>query len=280
MNFKLKVLLAATALAVAGQASAAIDLPASANGELFVDVTDSIAGISFTGDLGAPTTVLNSAYIPTDPRAKDFTVAATSAPGTTYVWDLTGFGAWGTFKTSASAANAVFDVVGGFRTSTSTAGGQALLTTSVNPITSSGAGSFSNGGVTTVLTKLGTMFLDGATGVNAMPGMAVANGSTTAVAADAYAYTGTSKGDYLFATSIKSTDSVANSLSFYQLVTSSSSSLGKSVATAYAGSWSLDYAGNKLSYSVAAPVPEADTWAMMLAGLMVVGGITRRRMSA
>ena len=177
-----------------------IALPDSPNGELFVDVTDSVAGISFTGDLGAPTSVLNSTYNPTDPTYADFTVAATSAAGTTYVWDLTAFAAWSTFKATASEANAVFDVVGGFRTSTSTAGGQGLLTTSLNPITSSGAGSFSNGGVTTVLTKLETFFLGTTTGVNIQPGMAIDNGSVTAVAADGYAYTGTSKGNNLFAT--------------------------------------------------------------------------------
>jgi hypothetical protein len=279
MKFKLKVLLAAMALAAAGQASATIALPDSTNGELFFDVTDAVAGISFTGDLGAPTSVSNSAYNPTDPTYSDFTVAATSNPGATYVWDLTSFGTtWNTFKTAAgTGTNAVFDVLGGFRTSTSTAGGQGLLTTSAAAITS-----FSNGGVTTALTKLDTTFLSGATGVNSLAGMTGANGSITAVAADGFAYTGTSKGDNLFGTSLVTVGAVGagNALNFYQLVTSSTSSLGQSTKTAFAGSWTLDYAANTLTYAVAPAVPEADTWAMMLAGLMVVGGITRRRMSA
>lgn len=42
--------------------------------------------------------------------------------------------------------------------------------------------------------------------------------------------------------------------------------------------WTLDAGGN-LSYNVAA-VPEADTWAMFAAGLLVVGAIARRRMAA
>jgi hypothetical protein len=282
MKFKLKVLMAAMALAVAGQASATIDSPAAANGELYLNLFDSVAGISFTADLAAPITVVNSAYTPTDPHFNDFTVANTSAAGTTYVWDLTSFSAWNTYKASASAANSVFDVNAGNRTSSAyTAGNFGFMTTSNTAITT--INNVTNSGLLSMGTKSQDNFLgglNGILGVNTMPGLAAANGgSTTALATDGLAYVGTQKGASLFNSAITSMDSVANSQSFYQLTDVTGTALSKANVVKYAGSWSLNYAANTLTYSVAA-VPEADTWAMMLAGLMIVGGITRRRMSA
>ena len=48
--------------------------------------------------------------------------------------------------------------------------------------------------------------------------------------------------------------------------------------TSEIGLWTLQ--GNTLTYSVAAAVPEAETYAMMLAGLGLVGFMVRRRRNA
>lgn len=47
MKFKLKALTAAVALGIAGQASAALDLPSTGNGELFLTVWDTVTGESY-----------------------------------------------------------------------------------------------------------------------------------------------------------------------------------------------------------------------------------------
>jgi hypothetical protein len=45
---------------------------------------------------------------------------------------------------------------------------------------------------------------------------------------------------------------------------------------AYATTLGLEGAGN-VSYSLTAPIPEADTYAMLIAGLGVIGAVSRRR---
>jgi hypothetical protein len=65
-------------------------------------------------------------------------------------------------------------------------------------------------------------------------------------------------------------------LSFYFLTNSSSTAAQQATVEKYAGVWSFDVATAQLSY-VTAPVPEAETYAMLLAGLGLMGAIVRRR---
>ena len=68
--------------------------------------------------------------------------------------------------------------------------------------------------------------------------------------------------------------------SFYEVANSSSSGAAQATVTAYAGTWSFNTATGDLVYSSAvAAVPEADSYAMLLAGLGMMGAIVRRRNS-
>jgi uncharacterized protein involved in outer membrane biogenesis len=76
--------------------------------------------------------------------------------------------------------------------------------------------------------------------------------------------------------SFTSTGVASGDLNFYFLSNSSSSGSGQAAVTKYAGVWSFDAATAQLSYATA-PVPEAETYAMMLAGLGLVGFMVSRR---
>lgn len=69
---------------------------------------------------------------------------------------------------------------------------------------------------------------------------------------------------------------VGTALSFYQLTRSSASAFAPVAVTEFAGAWLLSTDGS-LTYAV--PVPEPETWALMIAGLALVGTAVRRRRS-
>lgn len=79
------------------------------------------------------------------------------------------------------------------------------------------------------------------------------------------------------ATSFTSPGSVANPLNFYLLTNTSATAASQASVTPYAGQWQFNAGNAQLSYIAAAPVPEAETWAMLLAGLGVMGTVVRRR---
>jgi hypothetical protein len=92
-----------------------------------------------------------------------------------------------------------------------------------------------------------------------------------------------SMGDNWFSnTSFTSTGAVSptaingGKLNFYFLTNTSTNTASQAAVTKYAGQWSFDVASAQLSY-VTAPVPEAETYAMLLAGLGLMGAIVRRR---
>jgi hypothetical protein len=66
-------------------------------------------------------------------------------------------------------------------------------------------------------------------------------------------------------------------LSFYSLTNTSSTAANQAAVTKYAGVWKFDVATAQLSYTTAVAVPEAETYAMMLAGLGLVGFMVSRR---
>jgi hypothetical protein len=264
MNFKLNTLVAAALLVAAGSANAAIDGGQTTNGtgSLFLVVTDTTAGYSFVGDLG----VGMDSFL--------------GASNTSASWNLGSFSAWTPFVSAiggnlANAKYAVysFDNVG----ATTTVEAKRLLTTVAagDDVTSYTTTNSKLGGA--VGSTIGTTWLVNGVQVDANNLMndhdTVANGSSYTNKAAAYAQA--KIGDSLQAnTQFVTTVAAADSADFWLLGNSSSATLAQANLYKQAGTFSLS--GTALNYSVAA-VPEADTYALMLAGLGLVGFMARRR---
>lgn len=265
MNFKLNTLVAAALLVAAGSANAAIDNGQTTNGtgELFLVVTDTTAGYSFVGDLGV---------------GMDSFLGAANASNS---WTLGNFSAWSAFTTAiggnlnnAKYAVYSFDNVG----ATTTVDAKRLLTTAavgddlaVNYTTANSKLGLAVGTANATTWLVAGVQADSKNSMNDHD--TVANGSSYSNNVAAYAQA--KIGDKLAASMpFFTTVAAADSADFWLLGNSSSATLAQADLYQQAGQFSLS--GTALSYTVAA-VPEADTYALMLAGLGLVGFMARRR---
>ncbi len=277
MNFKLNTLVAAILLIAAGSANAAINngqatgnLAGTAGngvdgaGELFLVVTDTTARYSFVGDLGVG---MNSFL---------------GASNTSNSWSLAGFSSWTPFVSAiggslnnATYAVYAFDNIGG----TSTANNKRLLTT----IAAGGDTLSTNNSKlgTAIGTATATTWLVNGVQSSTVPAGfnllsdhdTVANGSS--YTNNAVAYSDANIGIKLKNTLPFDTTTVASGTAdFWLLGNSGSSTLALANKFQQAGQFSLN--GTTLAYTVAA-VPEAQTYALMLSGLGLVGFMVRRR---
>lgn len=266
MNLKLKTLIAATiaSMAISGAANATMADTGltNANGDssLILTLLDRTDGISATFDLGFT----------------DHTFDQTTSQS----WSLTGanYGtAFADFFTTATAANTVFAVFAG--DSTGTAIGDTNLFTTVATTWTNVSGS----GLNTLLRNFDTYInANNPLGTNAT----FADGASTATAASggsAYAgvvpaYGATGKIDTLGGVTTVAFGSNAN---VFNIVRASTNNLTNTAATQLNVSGFNPYfsvnPNGTLNYVAAAPVPEADTWAMLVAGLGLMGFIARRR---
>lgn len=280
-------------IAASGSASAMITYNSATtpNGpaEIFVDVFSSSAGISYALDLGAPLNLSTSGgTYSLDPTLQDSGPTSDwSKAGTKLRWDLSNDAAWATFKgtSGVSAATASFDVkaIDG-RTGAAIYG--ALTTVGSGDVTTTNNQTLNNykqvaiGGLVD--------------GVNTLAGMAAANGSTTATNTtggapgfQGYYDNGSGTQWHGFA-SYDSSGSVNTALPFYYLSRAAGGTSAAAIVAQYGdnttgtlvpGLWTVNFAQNYVQYEVAAvPVPEPGTWAMMVAGVLAVAGIARRRL--
>jgi hypothetical protein len=264
MNFKLNTLVAAALLVAAGSANAAIDNGNTTNGtgELFLVVSDATAGYSFVGDLGV---------------GMDSFLGASNVSNS---WALGNFSAWTTFvgAIGGDLANANYSVYALDNVGPVTTVEAKRLLTTVAAGDDLNNYSTSNSKLGTAIgTAINTTWLVNGvqTDVNSLMNDhdTVANGSSYTNKVNGYAVgqLGDSlKNNMPFVTTVAAADSA----DFWLLGNSSSATLAPSNLYQQAGTFSLS--GTTLSYTVAA-VPEADTYALMLAGLGLVGFMARRR---
>jgi hypothetical protein len=268
---RLKAMAAAVLLATCGMASAQMALPETGNGSLTFVAYDPVTLTTYSFNTGR----FFQGFLPSPATTGNVT-----APGTTFSFALP---SWSSFMGTAglAAANVLWGVFAsdglaptGVMTTGASAGTVTGLTR-VNNINNNFVGPFANA----------HNFL----GTHPASSTGHAIYQTTAAAAG----TDSAYGGYLFGasnnfngnTSFSVLGSIGQSLGFYLFT---GSNLGVNACTPGActrytygnafgnSSWTLNTDGT-LQYT--APVPEASTYAMMLAGLLTLGFVARRRMN-
>jgi len=276
MNVKLKALVLATVatLATSGAANAALTNSASGDSSLILTLLDNNNNISALFDLGMSYSTFQS--------------AAVSAPGTSYSWNVTTgdyAAAWNTFLGTADTSISKFAVFAGDSTGAVTPGANGYVTT------------YKSGSTDITHSQMVTSFGNTENYINNNSGPfvqlgnhgTVENGASTAISGTAFAENsiyGTNgkvgnQGNFV-ATGLFDT-----SLAVISVIRSSTAPLGKATITTYGNeygpaSFSFSSTG-MLTYTVgSAPVtavPEPESYAMMLAGLGLMGFVARRRKS-
>ncbi|MEO7465043.1 MAG: PEP-CTERM sorting domain-containing protein [Nitrosospira sp.] len=289
MNFKLKTLTVAALMAASVPAFAAIEGGATGNGELLLNVryyggdsaTSGDDDISGLFDLGF--------------KMNDM-LAGNGQEGFSKAWNLTG-GAYGaswnqllSFVGPANVGNIEFSVIALDNTDPNTTGGSRYLTTGNKDAWPS----HGNTNVRGFANMEKYLEANNSRGTHATD----ANGASTAKPTDATntffgAINGFGQGDtWLQKTTVDTTQVLGTEQNFWFLTTSSVANLAQATKTPFGvdlnhdgsitgdefGKFKLTQSGD-LSYMnpSVSPIPEADTWAMLMAGLGLLGMMVRRR---
>lgn len=288
MNFKLKALAVAAIMAASAPAFAAIDGGVTGNGELLLNVRYYGGDSATTGgdDISG---LFDLGYHLND------MLAANGQTGFSKSWDLTtgAFGAsWNQLLTFVGAANKgqiEFNVIALDDTDRNLAGGSRyLMTGNVDSWPSQG-----NTNVKTMNVLEKYIDANNSRGTHATD----ANGASTATPTDVTdsffgAIGGLTQGDnWMAKTTVDTTQVLGTEQNFWFLTTSSTSNLAQATKTPFgvdlnhdgvigAGEFTKVTLSQDGVLSITSPVPEADTWAMMLAGLGMLGAMVRRRTGA
>lgn len=286
MKLAIKGIVVALGAMAGSQAHATVAL--GNNAELFLSVFDPTSEKSYMRDLGVtlPNFLPNSATRPTDGAAFAFGAAPTYQSGSVLA---AGYGfsfALDPVLTTFLAQSAAHleDLVWNIGAlDNSSLGNPTKILTTTNA-TAASIAAMTNSNYNQAINSAGPpSYVTTSNTLGTHPGGIAVNGSNTAVAANGLAYFPTIYGSNLgsFA-SFSTTAGLGGSLSSY-IISSSGAVLTDPVAAAAfrdaagEGIWSLSDAG-VLSYSVAA-IPEPGTYALLGAGLLMLGAIARRRLN-
>lgn len=282
----IKKIAAAAALAAAAvPAFAAINgNTAGTPGELFLSVFDSTAKVSYTKDLAG-----------FDSQASFKTLADDNAGGFSYNWSLAGDANWTNFTQLADLSRSKWMVVSVEKNTSSALfpNGQRIFTT-VKQGDEATVATVRNGAINNAVGNMVNFFnavnTSGTHGVVGTPLDFAVDGSSVNLDSDsgaAYVGEGTTGGlsanfnkNFLFDAS----NLIGGSAEFVYLTRSSGQNtnlfilVDKFANTAGAANFSFTNGadGAALNYTLA-PVPEASTYAMLLAGLLGIGYMARRR---
>lgn len=266
MNFKLKALVAAAVVATTMSGAA----NALTNNDIFLVAYDATASKTFVAALGQAGT------------AQAFTGSTNLSIN--YAADAN----WVNLMSTATAGSVSYQVLGFYNadltTNTSFHAGDKMLVTSQNT-----PGSLGNSAFTTLMADLATA----SGGIAQFESLnAAITGTSTGLVSGTGFDSGAAVGTNVFTkyNGFNATAALGTDLGFYSITRpASSSNLAQTVKTAYltngVGSpidtWNLSSTG-QLVYTAAATaaVPEADSWAMAMLGLGLMGFVARRRTRA
>ena len=297
MKLNLKALVAAVGLAlVAGQASAAFTLPGQttdSNGsELFAVVYDTASKTSFVKDLG----VSFQNFLPFGVGAALNTASTAVGAGYSLSFNLTADSNWDSFisQSIGTGSNSTLrfmvgaaDTTGGSAApsgSVGTGASRFMMTAATNPFSGK-----TNSNMANFITPANT-YLNAMAGLgtmsSAVDGSAVVLDASGAGSGNNFGKSGNMTTTWNGAAASNVTGGIGQALNFWY---GSKSSTTNGAAAAFdqfdningAATWtfSQNLAGDyNLVY--AAPVPEPETWGLMLVGLSLVGAIARRRRQA
>lgn len=271
MKFQLKTLVAAVALIGAtGSAFAAIPSVGAATGsELLFYVFDGVAKKSFTLDLGQT----YASFKPgTSAATSDFSFSMSNyaTPWNAYVASING-----------DFSHTTWGVVAGNSVATNNGGKGFLTTVQAGADTSAQTSTAAQAGVASPL----KVWIDDLNVKTGIAGVSLSNGYFTEATTQSNIttgfgvfHTGAGKFSFILDNAI-GTDSEFRTLNMFGA--GGAATITQAVYANANGNSKFSFDGNNLKYTVAvAAIPEPSSYAMMLAGLMLVAGVARRRNSS
>lgn len=282
MKFNLRAMAFAAAAVVSGAAQADFNFPATGDGTLLFVAIDADANIAFTADLGLTiSSFTNGPAFTTGlaaPVTWNFATNATnSGIAGTNAWST----AYNTFTATQTGGNFTWGVIAGENVNGGTVVGRNTLSTG-NATQQQMLALTTAAQVTNQLTPIAQF----SAAVNNFGNLAVANtnGAATTTSSDGVAYVNGSGSifnnfnsfntwSYMLANGVSSTFQRAQQATSPTVTQFGAINAVDSLATNPI-TFTFDINTNTL---VLAPVPEPGTYAMLLAGLVAVGFIARRR---